>query len=260
MIKPALALFLSLALLLTLTGCGSREEEAPQDVEQESDRVEESQRTADDLFREFEDTDTTDEEDEAELDSGLERVDDIDDTLDEPPISDDAEYMPEFYTDGAYVVQISTIASQDIAEDVARKLEDSGYPVYIAEVLNPSPQLLGTYYRVRIGGFRSISAAEQFGDNVLVPQGYSYWVDNRSNDNVGIGDYGLGRSRDEERHSSETKDTLRSEEEEKVSTEDTEKVAETDTSQPSDDIPEDTLKEAVEEVDVIEDDWDTADW
>lgn len=99
---------------------------------------------------------------------------------------------PDFDPNGRYVAQISCIASEAIAEDVAKKLENSGYPVYVAEVINPTPQLLGTYYRVRVGGFATISAAKYFGENFLLPAGYSYWVDNRSNDNVGIGDYGLG--------------------------------------------------------------------
>jgi len=99
---------------------------------------------------------------------------------------------PEFSPNGRFCVQVSTVASRTLADEVAAQLESKGYPSYIAEVNNPTPSLPGTYYRIRIGGFTGISAAKSFGDNSLVPDGYDYWVDNRSNDNVGLEGYGMG--------------------------------------------------------------------
>ncbi|MBD3422729.1 MAG: hypothetical protein GF398_21660 [Chitinivibrionales bacterium] len=97
-----------------------------------------------------------------------------------------------FADDGRYVVQISCVRSQRFANSLVNKLEQKGYPAYVAEVSDPTPSLSGTYYRVRIGGFTGVSAARSFGENTLVPDGYEYWVDNKSNDNVGMEGYGLG--------------------------------------------------------------------
>ncbi len=101
---------------------------------------------------------------------------------------------PDFNPDGRYVVQVSCVLSQGFAESVAGKLENKGYPAYVAEVINPTPDLQGSYYRIRIGGFNGISAAKTFAEDYLVNDGYEYWVDNRSNDNVGFGGSGLGEA------------------------------------------------------------------
>jgi len=97
-----------------------------------------------------------------------------------------------FSPNGRYVVQISTVATPELANVIVKKLEKSGYPAYVASVENPTTALLGTYYRVRIGGFDNLSDAKYFGENVLKPLGYDYWVDNKSNDNLGISGSGLG--------------------------------------------------------------------
>jgi len=103
-------------------------------------------------------------------------------------------YTPEFAEDGRYVVQVSCVGSQKLAEDVVATLQGKGWPAYTAEVQSPTPELAGTYYRVRVGGFYGVSAARAFGENALVPAGYDFWVDNKSNDNVGISSGGLGAS------------------------------------------------------------------
>jgi len=111
--------------------------------------------------------------------------------------SDDFPSMPsdvQFSPNGRYVVQISCVLSKRLAQKVASKLSDKGYPAYIAEVENPTPELLGLYYRVRVGGFDGLSRAKSFADNNLTREGYYYWIDNRSNDNVGMGGRGLGES------------------------------------------------------------------
>lgn len=99
---------------------------------------------------------------------------------------------PEFSENGRFVVQVSTVRSRVLADEVASKLSSKGYPAYVAQVENPTPSLYGTYYRVRIGGFTGISAAKSFGENSLSADGYEYWVDNRSNDNVGLQGSGMG--------------------------------------------------------------------
>jgi len=109
----------------------------------------------------------------------------------EPPVKS-ISGSPSFVENGRSVVQVSTLPSRSLAEATSAKLSAKGDPTYIAEVNNPTPSLSGTYYRVRIGGFSSISSARAFGTDFLVPDGYDFWVDNRSNDNVGIEGSGLG--------------------------------------------------------------------
>ena len=105
-------------------------------------------------------------------------------------VSSSSDY--EFTKNGRYVVQISTVRSRTYAEELATRFNEKGYTSYVAEVNNPTPQLSGTYYRVRLGGFRNVTSARNFAQSVLVPAGYEFWVDNRSNDNIGIEGYGLG--------------------------------------------------------------------
>jgi len=99
---------------------------------------------------------------------------------------------PEFDENGRFVVQVSTVRSRALADDIASKLSAKGYPAYVAEVESPTPALPGTYYRIRIGGFNRVSKARSFGENILSAEGYEYWVDNRSNDNVGLQGGGMG--------------------------------------------------------------------
>jgi cell division protein FtsN len=156
---------------LLLSGCGKKKEESAPVKEKAA---------SEELFDQFFE-DTSEEVSEADLPES---------DIAEP--AEKAAVEPNFTPDGRYVVQVSCIASEDIAEDVAKKFENKGFPVYIAEVKNPTPQLIGTYYRIRIGGFNGIASAKSFGESSLLSNGYEYWIDNRSNDNVGIGDFGLG--------------------------------------------------------------------
>ncbi len=100
----------------------------------------------------------------------------------------------EFNENGRYVLQVSTVRSHSFAEKIKNKLENAGFPAYVAEVENPTPALSGTYYRIRIGAFSTISAAREFGENTLKSLGYDYWIDNKSNDLVGIDGSALGNS------------------------------------------------------------------
>lgn len=99
-----------------------------------------------------------------------------------------------FSENGRYTVQISCVVSATLADRLVKKLKGSGYPAYSAEVQSPTPSLSGTFYRVRIGGFAGLSMAKSFAEGVLVPAGYEYWIDSKSNDNVGAEGYGLGSS------------------------------------------------------------------
>jgi hypothetical protein len=184
--RKSLALCAGALTLLIIAGCGKKETEpdtsAFSDMPELND-LEETKDTAD-IFDEFYDSDADLAEPAAEPEPAP-----VDQSY-----SSARGYTPDFIPGGPYVVQVSTIRSQSMAEDVARDLESKGYPSYLAEVQNPTPELSGTFYRVRIGGFNTISAAQEFGNQALIPNGYEFWVDNRSNDNIGMGGYGLGQS------------------------------------------------------------------
>ena len=85
---------------------------------------------------------------------------------------------------GPYVIQVSIQPSRKAANGIVSKLSDQGIKAYVAEVENPG-ELEGTFYRVRVGYFSTIANAQQFGKEVLAPQGYAGWVDNRKNDRIG---------------------------------------------------------------------------
>ena len=85
---------------------------------------------------------------------------------------------------GPFVIQVSIQPSRRAANSVVSKLSDQGIKAYVAEVENPG-ELEGTFYRVRVGYFSTIASAQQFGKEVLAPQGYAGWVDNRKNDRIG---------------------------------------------------------------------------
>lgn len=99
---------------------------------------------------------------------------------------------PSFVEGGRYVLQVATLPSRKLAEATSEKLNAKGFPSYVAEVQNPTPALTGTFYRVRVGGFSGTAAARSFGEQSLTPEGFEFWVDNRSNDNVGLSGSGLG--------------------------------------------------------------------
>lgn len=86
--------------------------------------------------------------------------------------------------EGEYVIQVGIQPSKKSAETLIQKLQEKGIQAYSSAVENPG-ELEGTYYRVRVGYFKSIQDANDFGKNKLEPNGFPWWVDNRSNDAVG---------------------------------------------------------------------------
>jgi hypothetical protein len=98
------------------------------------------------------------------------------------PANASGSYTPAFSDNGRYVVQVATMVSRWLADELATELKEKGYPSYVIEVQNPTQNLTGTYYRVRIGGFATRTDAQAFGENILVPARLSYWVDRKSNE------------------------------------------------------------------------------
>ena len=90
-----------------------------------------------------------------------------------------------FSDHGSFVVQVSVFKNKRGAAHLVEKLANEGYPAYVAEVESPTPEMSGTYHRVRIGRFQRIADARAFGQNTLKPSGYEFWVDNKKNDMVG---------------------------------------------------------------------------
>ena len=208
----AKVLFTASIAILVYTGC-EKEEQAEKEAEITVEKKVESntvETDGDELFDEFYDS-TSAKKDFTKIDTVQNIEKNVQNSQDDSKTKSDE---LEFDNDGRYVVQISCIASDAIAEDVAKKIERKGYPVYIAEVTNPTPQLLGKYYRIRIGGFESTTKASFFGENYLLPEGYDFWVDNRSNDHIGIGDFGLGDDAFMEEEPVEVYDTTTSSSEE----------------------------------------------
>ncbi len=91
----------------------------------------------------------------------------------------------EFVENGRYAIQISSSRFERSSQKLVDKLKEQNIPAYISEVENPTSDLLGTYYRVRVGYFGGVSSARSYGPT-LAGMGYEWWVDNRSNDNAGL--------------------------------------------------------------------------
>ncbi|MGL1937164.1 MAG: SPOR domain-containing protein [Fibrobacterales bacterium] len=115
-----------------------------------------------------------------------EEFEDIEEAVipEEPTALADDEYIPKLYESGSYVLQVGVSPSEVIAKKLATKIESKGYTPYISMVENPG-DLVGTFYRVRIGYFKSLTQARLFGHNVLMPMNIAFWIDNRKNDAVG---------------------------------------------------------------------------
>jgi hypothetical protein len=90
----------------------------------------------------------------------------------------------EFSKNGRYVVQVSASQFEAASQKISDKLKADGVPSYMVSVDNPTPELSGTFYRVRIGSFATLTAATSFAETYLQTKGYTYWIDNKSNDNV----------------------------------------------------------------------------
>ncbi len=108
------------------------------------------------------------------------------------PISTPVASAENLDPNGRYVVQVASVMSEQLANSIVQKLKAKGLPAYISTIENPTPELIGTYFRVRVGGFAGITAAKAFGQKYLAGDGYEYWVASRGDE--GTGGIGLGGS------------------------------------------------------------------
>lgn len=176
MLPGKMILLSALAITALMTGCGKKKSSGDDEFAIQTKPAVTPEAT-EDIFDEFY------KEDSAA--AGKEQS-----AMQEPVVRSSA--PPSFSENGRYAVQVSTLPSRSMADALAAKLDARGYPSYVAEVQDPTPSLSGTYYRVRIGGFDGVSVARAFGEGTLLAEGYDYWVDYRSNDNVGLEGYGMG--------------------------------------------------------------------
>ncbi|HEX3018854.1 MAG TPA: SPOR domain-containing protein [Chitinispirillaceae bacterium] len=179
-------LLAGIILVVVIIGCTKKKVQSDTEFSQTAKKTVQSQSSTADIFEEFYKDDTSSAE-PSSTSAPKEHGSTTRKAITSANTSD-------FSNNGRYVVQISTLGSRHLADKLMKQLEARGYPAYIAEVENPTPSLSGTYYRVRIGRFSQISSAKNFGDENLKPMGYEFWVDNKSNDNVGIQGNGFGES------------------------------------------------------------------
>ena len=84
-------------------------------------------------------------------------------------------------SDGDWVVQVGIHKSEAGANSMVAKLAAKGIPGYVVQAAQ-NAGLSGSYWRVRVGRFAARGDAQKYGDLVLKPAGYSYWVDRKSNE------------------------------------------------------------------------------
>jgi hypothetical protein len=172
---------------LTLAGCPKKE--SPEDVElaaQEARKAAQERKKKVDVFDEFYVDDAKKSPDSAKGKgkTGAPAT--------EPKALAAVGGAQKFSGNGRYVVQVNSTASESGANKMAAKMKGLGYPAYVVTVQNPTPELIGTYFRVRLGGFDSYSDAKAFAESTLGPAGYDYWIDRKANDNVGVQGSGFG--------------------------------------------------------------------
>jgi hypothetical protein len=84
---------------------------------------------------------------------------------------------------GPYVLQIRLFSTKSAAVRYAENLKKSGIPAYVSEILDPKPELSGTYYRVRAGSFATTAAAREYARLNLEPLGIQdAWADLKARD------------------------------------------------------------------------------
>lgn len=82
---------------------------------------------------------------------------------------------------GDWVVQVAIHKSEAGAQEKVAKLANLGIPAYVVQAA-PNAGLSGSYWRVRVGRFVQRSDAQKYGDFVLKPAGYAFWVDRKANE------------------------------------------------------------------------------
>ena len=74
-------------------------------------------------------------------------------------ISNDIAAVAPIESDGRYTIQVASYNSEDDAKDFAEELKSRGYPAFITQGGVPGR---GTWYRVRVGKFKTVREARLF--------------------------------------------------------------------------------------------------
>ena len=191
LLRMSLVVAIAFVAFFTVSGCGNKQKPAPAKMSQVSKEPSAAAADTADIFKEFYSEDSS-----KKKAGGKSKKAAGQETFSTSASASPSSFQPAFSAQGRYTVQITCVRSKSFADGMTGKMKDKGYPAYVAEVQNPTPNLSGTFYRVRIGGFNGISAAKSFCENILAPSGYQYWIDKKSNDNVGMEGYGLGSGSD----------------------------------------------------------------
>lgn len=87
---------------------------------------------------------------------------------------------------GEWTIQVGIHKSEEGARAMIAKLNAKGIRAYVVQAA-AGAGLSGSYWRVRVGCFAARSDAQAFGDKVLKPGGYSFWIDRKSNEAASAG-------------------------------------------------------------------------
>jgi len=87
---------------------------------------------------------------------------------------------------GEWTIQVGIHKSEEGARTMIAKLNGKGIRAYVVQAA-AGAGLSGSYWRVRVGCFAARSDAQAFGDKVLKPGGYSFWIDRKSNEAASAG-------------------------------------------------------------------------
>lgn len=88
--------------------------------------------------------------------------------------------------DGDWVIQVGIHKSEEGAQGKVEKLAGIGISAYVVQAAT-NAGLSGSYWRVRVGRWVKRADAQAYGENVLKPAGYNFWVDRKSNELASAG-------------------------------------------------------------------------
>lgn len=163
MIRIGSLCILALALVLAVSGCSKKKEEA-QALQKEAAQ-DEATRAMDSLAQKPPATDTT-------AAVSPETTVAHKPVKQEPVEQEQAE--PEYPQEAGFVVQVGSYLDHDLATSMADRYKKRGYDAFlVASEINGQE-----FYRLRIGVFDSYTEAKQVGEQLVDRYSATYWVDN----------------------------------------------------------------------------------
>lgn len=158
MIRIGSLCILALALVLAVSGCSKKKEDAK--ALQTEAAHDEAARAMDSLSQKPPTTDTT------------APVTPKPAIAEEPVEQESAE--PEYPQEAGFVVQVGSYLDHDLATSMVDRYKNRGYDAFLV----PSAINGQEFYRLRIGVFDSYAEARQIGEQLADRYSATYWVDN----------------------------------------------------------------------------------